>query len=231
VYNMNITSYQSQILEKKYLNKDTVCLKLQKPENYSFLPGQFLQIFFIDIKRSYSIFSKPSDETIDLCIKCLEGGKASEIIKNITVEEKITISDPMGHFIINEDDIERTYVATGSGIAPIVSMLRTSLEDYRHKSKIYLLFGIRYEEDIFYIKELEKLSNTYKNFSFDFTLSRPSENWKGNSGRVSAHLPSKITDKKNNQFYLCGSPDMVKDIRKLLIDSDIDMKNIKFEIF
>jgi len=228
---MEITRYKSSIIKKENMNSDTIYLQLKKPENYNFKPGQFLQIFFEKIKRSYSIFSKPSDKTVDLCIKCLEGGQASEIFKNITVGEEITISNPMGHFIINEDDIERTYVATGSGIAPIVSMLRTSLEDYEHKSKIYLLFGIRYEEDIFYIKELEELSNKYTNFSFDFTLSRPSENWKGNSGRVSAHLPSKITDKKNNQFYLCGSPDMVKDIRKLLIDSDIDMKNIKFEIF
>ena len=228
---MAINTYQTNIIKKENLNIDTLYFQLKKPANYDFKPGQFLQIFFENLKRSYSIFSKPSDQTIDLCIKCLVGGEASEIFKNITVGENINISDPMGHFIINEDDIERTYVATGSGIAPIVSMLRTSLEDYEHKSKIYLLFGIRYEEDIFYIKELEELSNTYKNFSFDFTLSRPSENWKGNIGRVSTHLPSKITDKKNNQFYLCGSPDMVKDIRKLLIDSDVDMKNIKFEIF
>jgi len=228
---MEINKYKSSIIKKENLNSDTIYLQLKKPENYDFLPGQFLQTFFEDVKRSYSIFSKPSSETLDLCIKCLEGGKASEIFKNISVGEEITISSPMGHFIITEEDIERTYIATGSGLAPVVSMIKTSLEDYGHKSKIYLLFGLRHEENIFYKTELEELSAQYPNFSFDITLSRPSENWKGNSGRVSVYLPEKIVTRKNNHFFLCGSPEMVKYVRKLLIENDVDMKKIKFEIF
>ena len=109
--------------------------------------------------------------------------------------------------------------------------LSEQLEDYKHKSKIYLLFGLRYIENIFYQKELEALANKYPNFSFDITLSRPTTNWNGMNGRVSVGLTEKIINKKNNLFYLCGSPEMVKDVRKILIDNKIDTKNIKFEIF
>ena len=228
---MKISSYQSKIIKKEYLNSDILHLKLLKPDGYIFLPGQFLQTIFNDVRRSYSIFSKPSDKTIDLCIKLLSVGVASEVFKNIEIGEEITISQPMGHFTILEDDIERTYIATGSGLAPIISMIRTSLEDYGHKSKIYLLFGLRYIENIFYQKELEEIVNKYPNFSFDITLSRPATSWIGKNGRVSVNLAEKIIDKKNNLFYLCGSPEMVKDVRKILIDDKIDTKNIKFEIF
>ena len=51
------------------------------------------------------------------------------------------------------------------------------------------------------------------------------------SGRITAHLPEKVLNKKNNHFYLCGSPEMVKDVRKLLIENGMEVKNIKFEIF
>lgn len=204
---------------------------MEKPVGYQFLPGQFLQIIFGDIKRSYSIFSKPTDKTIDLCIKLFEGGQASEIFRNIKVGEKIIISKSLGHFIIDENDIERTYVATGSGLAPIISMLRTALEEYGHKSKMYLLFGLRHKENIFYQTELEELASKYPNFTFNITLSQPTENWSGVSGRVSVHLPKKIITRKNNLFYLCGSPEMVKDVRNLLIEHKVEVKNIKFEIF
>lgn len=231
MYNMEILRYKAKVSKKEYFNSDTIYLQIERPIEYHFLPGQFFQIFFENIKRSYSIFSKPSEKTIDLCIKLLEGGQASEIFKNIEENHEIEISEAMGHFIINENDVERTYVATGSGLAPIVSMIKTSLEDYNHKSNIYLLFGLRHEENIFYQKELEELADKYPNFSFDLTLSRPNESWIGMNGRVSTHLPEKIIDRKNNHFYLCGSPEMVKDVRRLLIDSKIEMKNIKFEIF
>jgi CDP-4-dehydro-6-deoxyglucose reductase len=228
---MEILKYKAKVSKKEYFNGDTIYLKIDRPTKYHFLPGQFLQIFFENIKRSYSIFSKPSEKTIDLCIKLLEGGQASELFKNIEENDEIEISEAMGHFIINEDDVERTYVATGSGLAPIVSMIKTSLEDYHHKSKIYLLFGLRHEENIFYQKELETLTSKYPNFSFDITLSQPKEDAKNLSGRVTAHIPSKVSERKHNYFYLCGSPDMVKDVRRLLIDNDVDVKNIKFEIF
>ena len=223
--------YKTTILKKDYLNTDNIYFQLEKPAGYEFKAGQFLQTIFGKLKRSYSIFSKPSEPTLDLCVKILEGGQASEIFKKIEVGEKLEITEATGHFIITEEDIDRSYVATGTGLAPIASMIRTSLEDFGHKSKIYLLFGVRHEEDIFYIEELKELSKNHENFSFELTLSRPSENWKGNSGRVSAHLPEKIIDRKNNHFYLCGSPEMVKDVSKLLSDDGVDMKNIKFEIF
>jgi len=228
---MEITRYKSNIIKKEYLNSDTILLQLEKPKNYDFKPGQFLQTIFPEGKRSYSIFSKPSDKTLNLCIKLFAGGLASEIFKRIEVGEKITISETMGHFIITEEDVERTYCATGSGLAPIVSMIKTALEDYGHQSRMYLIFGLRHEENIFYQEEIEKLAKKYDNFHFDITLSQPNENWQGMSGRITAHLPEKVLNKKNNHFYLCGSPEMVKDVRKLLIENGVEVKNIKFEIF
>lgn len=228
---MKITPYQSKILKKNYLNKDIIYFQIERPTNYTFAPGQFLQTIFTDVKRSYSIFSKPSEKTLDLCIEILEDGIASKIFKDIEVGEEIIISQPMGFFTIDEQDTERTYIATGTGFAPIYTMIKTALEDYKHKSSIYLIFGLRFEENLFYQKELEELAKKYPNFGFDITLSKPGETWYGMNGRVSAHIEEKILPRKESSMYICGNPEMVKDVRKLLIDNGVGVRNIKFEVF
>jgi len=120
-------------------------------------------------------------------------------------------------------------VATGAGIAPIMSIINNQLDKKQNTQKIILLFGVRSQEDIFFVNYLEKL-NKYLNFSYQITLSRPDENgeWTGLRGRVTDHIEG---DFVGHQIYLCGNATMVKDVREILINKKVEPKQIHFEIF
>jgi NAD(P)H-flavin reductase len=77
----------------------------------------------------------------------------------------------------------------------------------------------------------ENLEIDFVHFSFIPTLSGESQNWKGERGRVTKLLPDLAKKYIDAQFFLCGSAEMVRDVRALLLTSGVPMQNIKIEIF
>jgi len=106
-------------------------------------------------------------------------------------------------------------VATGTGIAPIRSMLFDRLE--RGPSRAVTLFwGLRSERDLYYQDELETLARRHANFNFLTTLSRPEGSWKGQTGRVTRLVDERIASVDNLAVYLCGNSGMIKDVSAII---------------
>lgn len=210
-------------------------LRFERPVGFVFLAGQFVRFkIFHDgesIMRSYSIASTPADPEysgLEFCLKILPDGKASNFFKNITAGEAVEISDAKGMFVCrSEHRANKMFVATGVGLAPIISMIENELKK-GERNKINLLFGVRTVEDIFWVDRLDELKNSFDNFKYQLTLSRPADDWKGLGGRVSDHLSHVDL---SCEYYICGSVEMVKDVRSLLLQKGVDTKNIHFEIF
>lgn len=231
--NMN-QNHAVTLLSKKNVAHDMLELTLEKPAGFSFQSGQFVQFFIPDaaaatpVLRSYSIASAPVAEHLLFYIKMVPGGKASEYLRKITVGESISFRGPESRFVIVPEQASAiTFVATGSGIAPIISML----EDEAAKPvarRLHLVFGVRHENDVFCKERLETLVSMCPSFSYTLTLSQPSSAWTGARGRVTEHLTSLP---KEGSWYLCGSLPMVKDVRSILSQASVSSKNMHFEIF
>jgi NAD(P)H-flavin reductase len=97
-------------------------------------------------------------------------------------------------------------------------------------TKLEVLFGVRSEADVFWLERLKNYDEMHAQFSYQVTLSRPDQPtaWQGLVGRVTAHIPHHHVEA---EYYLCGSLEMVKDVRKILVDKGVPMKQIHFEIF
>lgn len=214
------------------LTDDMMELHFSKPADLSFEAGQFVQ-FKIPKEdrfalRSYSIASVQSDKTLEFCVKYLEEGLASNYFKGMEVGAEVVIRGALGRFVINDDAPKHYFIATGAGLAPIMGMIRDELESKNSRKEHKLLFGVRYEHDIFWKDRLDELQTAYPNFRYDLTLSRAPESWQGLAGRVTLH----VNDfSKEDHFYICGSGSMVKDVRTQLINAEIDLKQIHLEIF
>jgi NAD(P)H-flavin reductase len=123
-------------------------------------------------------------------------------------------------------------MAGGSGIAPIVSMIR-GLESVKFPHKVSLYYGVRHEPDFCYRDYFESLRDAFPQFSLFLCVSDQSTS--GNSGAYSGrvtsvfdeHLPSLVA----SDFYLCGSPPMVKSAEELLLAKAIDAGRIKKESY
>jgi len=229
--------YLCEVLEVKQLAKDVKSLILKCDKDLNFIPGQFVNLKFEDpfgdeglMQRAYSIASKPAKREFELCVKIIPKGKGSTYIDGLKVEDIVKIKAPFGHCVIedsNQEDL--VMVATGTGIAPIKSILE-HLASKNDKRKIEVFWGLRFEEDIYYKNEVRALFKALPNLKFKLTLSKPGPNWDGLNGRVTAHVRD-LEIKHLPDFYLCGAMPMVKEVMQLAQDKGIDRQKIHVEIY
>lgn len=218
--------------EKKIIADSVLELVFEKPESFDFKAGQFVQFLIPGSEkitpRSYSLATSPKDKTLKFCIKLLENGVASTFLSSMNVGDAVEIKGPLGRFVARDGFSKLNFVATGAGLAPIMGILEDQLEQKKTLAPINLVFGLRYEKDIFWTDRLDALTKKHSNFSYLLCVSRPSETWSGNEGRVVSFLGNIDT---TADYYMCGSAAMVMDVRALLNQSGLKSEQIHFEIF
>ena len=197
--------------------------RLLAPAEIDFKAGQFVSFevvhptFNRPVTRPYSIASPPSQgDGITLLLNLIPGGPGSTYLFSLKEGDHTQFKGPTGAFYLRDDATrDPLFVATGTGIAPIRSMLLDRLE--RAPSRAATLYwGLRSERDLYYQDELEALARRHANFSFLTTLSRPEGNWQGPTGRVTRLVDERIASVANLAVYLCGNSGMIKDVSALI---------------
>ena len=120
---------------------------------------------------------------------------------------------PMGHFTLRETNVSKCFIGTGTGFAPLYFQLERCAE-LEFSSPVKLVFGVRTTSDLFYAEEIERLANQLSNFSYEPYVSRENST-EVKTGRVTDVITQELVD-RYEEFYLCGSPSMVKDARNRL---------------
>lgn len=204
---------------------------------FGFVPGQWLSFKATtpegeEITRAYSIASPPSgNKAFSLCLNRVQDGFMSNFLCDMQEGDEVLCQGPFGDFILRPPMRDTVFIATGTGVAPFRSMLHWLLaEETRHQNKqLWLLFGNRTENDIYYHKEFLKLAREHSNFHYLPTLSRGDENWSGLRGHVQVHLPAIATDRTDMHAYVCGLDKMVNANRELLKELGWDRKSVLYE--
>jgi CDP-4-dehydro-6-deoxyglucose reductase len=197
-------------------------LTLVDPSRIAFAPGQFVS-FEIERQdarfpatRPYSIASAPDrDHAIELVLNHVAGGPGSEYLFGLQRGDRTTFKGPAGTFVLRESPRDLLFVATGTGIAPIRSML-WSLADVSSPRAITVIWGLRSERDLYYQDELVDLQGRLPSFTFTTTLSQPTSDWRGAVGRVTPLVDSRVTSVANLEVFLCGNGGMIRDVRDVI---------------
>ena len=225
-----VHKFKSKILEITSLCKDTKHLTISTPDEFDFSPGQFISIFLNkngrEIRRPYSIASKPTLNSLDLCIKILPKGLGTPIIDKFEVGDEIEVLGPMGAFVINEKSLNKNLIliSTGTGITPFRSIVHHLLEN-NFKNKITLITGYRYNGDVLYEDEFKALEDEYENFSYHRILSR--EGSEDEKGYVQDLIEKNLDDRAD--YYICGLKEMVNSVKDFLSEKNILDENVFFE--
>lgn len=221
---MAIAKFTAQLSEKVTFDENFLFLQFEllDPHRIEFQAGQYilLEIPTTPQKRQYSITSAPRlDHAIQLLVEMVPGGQASSYLFNLEVGDKIAFFAPAGEFVIKEEVQSSmdplVFVATGSGLAPVRSMILDQLRARETKRQIKLHWGMREAKDLFWLDYFEELRKNYPNFSYDITLSRPPEGWTLCQGRVTNCL-SVHELLPNAHYYICGNPKMIEDVMAVL---------------
>ena len=222
---MAIQTFTAQVDAIKDLTHDVrqIDLRLIEPNTISFKPGQFVSFEVPhsrpdrSVTRPYSIVSQPSrSDVITLLFNLVPGGPGSTYLFSLKAGEKTQFKGPAGNFYLREDPgRELLFIATGTGIAPIWSMLLANAERADPRPAT-LFWGLRSQRDLYYQNELARLARTTKTLNAITTLSRPEPGWSGESGRVLRLIEWQVSSVKNLAVYLCGNSAMIADATALL---------------
>jgi ring-1,2-phenylacetyl-CoA epoxidase subunit PaaE len=227
---------------------DSVSIVFDIPEDlaseYRFSPGQYLTLRAVidgeDTRRSYSICSGPGDRDIRVLVKKVEDGLFSSWINdNLKVGDEIDVMTPTGRFgLAHAPGNGRIHVgfAAGSGITPILSIMRGVLE-LEPDSRFFLFYGNRSTSDILFRNALEELKDRFiGRLSVFHVLSReeqdiPILNGHLNGEKVRVFLTSMIPANMVDHAFICGPEGMIIDLEATLKDLGLSDASIHTERF
>ena len=194
--------------------------ELKTPPVFNFLAGQYvsIQVSPGGERRAYSIASPPSfNHGFRLLVDLSPGGVGTNFLKNLTFGKEVSVLGPLGHFVLDQSGKEQAIVliGTGSGIAPLRSMIDDLLIDHQDKRPIRLYWGMRHESELFWLEDLENLNEQYENFEFYPVISQPVGDWPLSTGHVT-DLVLAHRFKPQAGFYLCGNQAMIQDVTQVL---------------
>lgn len=197
-----------------------IVLRLPPKSNFKFEAGQYINILKGAVKRSYSIANaKCSENKMEFYIKEYKHGVMSNYWFNEAKEnDLLRIEGPLGTFFYRENESENIiFLATGTGIAPVKSILEQLDSSVVLKDKkIWLFWGGRFEEDIFWQPDFNNL-----NLTFIPVLSRAEKGWKGASGYVQDAVLKANVNLTKAQVYACGLTNMITSAKEVFIDNSL----------
>ena len=209
-------------------------------ERFEFKAGQYLtletNIGERKVRRSYSICSAPSDG-LQVGIKEVPGGVFSTHANRIfKAGETIMVAPPQGRFTYRKsaEGQRLVFFAAGSGITPIISIIKTALNDNKDTS-IHLVYGNRTPEDTLFYEELKNMEELFSlRLKIKWIFSRVNIK-ESLFGRIKAAVVnntlSQLEDYDTAKFYLCGPEPMIHIVSKTLNERGISSSKILFELF
>ncbi len=237
-----IKEFRSKVAGLRLLSDNIKELKLQllDPVKIEFKAGQFIQFQVPEyegceesVYRAYSVASAASDTAgISLIVTRVPQGLATTYIHDFLKEgDEVIFNGPHGDFFLRDSDRDIFLVATGSGMAPIMSLLN-KIADEKIERRVVFVFGARHKGDLFYLDEIRELQKRIPNMEFYTVLSKPpEEGWDGEKGRVTDVLQKCITSGDSLQGYICGNPAMVESVDKLMQEKGVPAEHIFYDKF
>ena len=226
-----------RVVAKEWLTPETLRLAFEPiaEASISFVPGQYFSLILpADPEpgsrrelRPYSVWTHP-DESHQLVTvaRMVKGGRGTSFLRDVPLGTELRVVGPLGAFYLRRPLHRRlVFVATGTGLVPIRSMLAELVRSGQLASHdVTLLFGLRFPRDVFALEELRGWAEQFETFEFMPTLSQPDETWEGARGRVTDHLASMELPIDDVQVYLCGNGAMVQDAVALLEERGLDRR-------
>ena len=209
---------------------DTISIFFKQPffKKIRYLPGQFLILILKiegkEYRRAYSIYTVfDLDIMIGIAIKRLKGGKISHFMNDrVQAGDRIQVTKALGNFVLTpKKNITRSilFFAAGSGITPILPMLRSILF-FEPCTTVMLIYANRNGKNILFKGKLENLQSKFeKRISVIHVLSQPSSYWTGWKGRINKDMLLNILlkiPKEKVLCYLCGPEGFMKTIKETI---------------
>jgi ferredoxin-NADP reductase len=208
---------------------------------FPFEPGQYGTLGLMGpeklVQRPMSISSSADDlSEYEFFIRLVEGGEFTTLLWQRAVGDPINLKGPKGKFVLQPDGRTCLLVASGTGLAPFMSMLNT-LRGRGESRDLVLVHGASYDHDLAWRDELDSITATGFPLRYTATISRPQQcpDWHGLTGRVETVIPGQLDEHRltaeNTTIYLCGNPDMVSAVEEIAVGRGFPPEQVRKELY
>ena len=204
---MESSLFSAELLKIKQAAADVLELALTRPKGFSFYPGQYITVVYGGLKRDYTLISGPDDPELSILVKRIDGGAFSTILKTWAPGITVHVNGPYGYFTCRETELPILVMATGTGIAPFISMMKSGMKP------VYCLYGVSLLKDAVFVSFLKDHSHT-----FTLCLSRESTQDTETvffKGHVTDYLKTHVK-KAAYDVYLCGNSAMIREATHII---------------
>ena len=205
----------------------------------SFEPGQYMELIIpgSPTSRAYSLSNAPNwDGTFEFLIRLQPNGKFSTWLKDVAkIGDKIHARGPQGSFVLQAGSLNpRRFVAGGTGLAPMLSMLR-QMAAFGEMNDAHLYLGVNTEDDLFGQAQLDELKALLPNLRIDICVWKAKNGWQGFTGTpadaLKRDLKNDLVKGLQPETYLCGPPGLVDATERAVTEMGVAMSSIFSEKF
>ena len=214
--------YSIKVLHRRPLSEKSFEIDLTRPDHFDFEPGQRLRFILGAAERDYSMISAPAEAAFSFCIREVIGGLLSPQLATAAPGKRFRVSGPHGYFTFKSPQGKAVFVATGTGIAPFVSMARSGVGGFT------LLHGVSQPSELYYEAMWRESAGQYIPCLSE--RGTQASNVAGAfAGRVTDYLKDRL-ERDIYDFYLCGRSEMIRDAT-LLVDEHFPGSRVYAESF
>ena len=230
---------KAKLVERIDITEDLMIFKLESELGpFKFKPGQYCTLGLGAIERAYSIVSAPHEPLLEIFVELLPEGELTPLMWKMKVGDCMSIRPrAKGLFTMDQGVHHHLMVATVTGVAPCMSMVRSWVLEGAPDHKFYVLLGASYQDELTYDTELAGLAARHPHLlQFVPTVSRPNEQrnsgWRGPTGRVNTiveeYLGKFDLPQEDTLIYTCGHPGMIEDVKSKVIPKGWMFKEERF---
>lgn len=206
-------------------------LRLSPGSKFKFLPGQYIDLTWKEVRRSYSIANTDTRENgIELHIRRIPEGRFSDLVfEKLKVGALLHLHGPHGTFFVRDRTAPVIFLAGGTGFAPVKAMVEHLLEQKTHRM-IHIYWGVS-SIDGLYSTIPEYWQKKYENVVYTPVLSSMDVKWEGRQGLVHKSVLQDFEDMSEFEVYACGSVDMIGVARKDFLKQGLADNNFFADAF
>lgn len=212
---------------------DIRILRLKPAKPLSFSPGQYASLQFTpEHIRPYSMASLCTDEELVFHVRRVPDGRVSSyVFDELKPGDSVRVSGPLGTaYLRNQHQGPMLCVAGGTGLAPILSILRGAI-DAGMDNPIYLYFGVRSPDDIYGLDELKLLQSSNTNLKLQVIVTTDEYDSGLRTGLVTEAIAQDLADFNGWRAYVCGAPPMVEATAALIKQRGIEPQHVYADAF
>jgi len=214
----------AKLVDRSDVTSDLMIIKLEPQGGpFVFKPGQYCTLGLEGIERAYSIVSAPHEPLLEIFVELVPDGGLTPLLWKMKAGDSASIRPrAKGIFLLDRKVHHHFMLATVTGVAPYLSMIRSYIHEGEEGHKFYVLLGASYADELTYDKELAEMAAQHPyDITFVPTVSRPSEErnaaWQGAKGRVNTiaedYLETFELPMDDTRIYTCGHPGMIEDMK------------------